>query len=91
MLSLWLGYAVSISWGHQSIQDWTDADSDCQDARQEVLVAESHGAVSFQTDRGCKVSSGQWLAPYTGTVVTDPSKLDVDHMVPLGNAHASSA
>ena len=70
---------------------WTDADSDCQDARQEVLVAESRRAVSFKTERKCRVTSGQWLAPYTNTVVTDPSKLDVDHMVPLGNAHASGA
>ena len=37
------------------------------------------------------MTSGHWLAPYTNTVVTDPSKLDVDHMVPLGNAHASGA
>ena len=70
---------------------WTDADSDCQDARQEVLVAESQTIVSYQTDRQCRVSTGQWLAPYTGTVVTDPGKLDVDHMVPLGNAHLSGA
>ena len=37
------------------------------------------------------MTSGEWLAPYTGTVVTDPGKLDIDHMVPLGNAHASGA
>ena len=70
---------------------WVDADRDCQDARQEVLVAESRSTVSYSTDRGCRVSAGQWLAPYTGTVVTDPSTLDVDHMVPLGNAHDSGA
>ena len=66
-------------------------DGDCQDARQEVLIAESRENVSFRTNRGCKVSIGQWLAPYTSTVVTDPGKLDVDHMVPLGNAHDSGA
>ena len=70
---------------------WTDADGDCQDARQEVLVAESLATPSFKTDRRCRVTSGQWLAPYTGTVVTDPGKLDIDHMVPLGNAHRSGA
>ncbi len=70
---------------------WTDADGDCQDARQEVLVAESRIGPDFRTERKCRVTSGEWLAPYTGTVVTDPGKLDIDHMVPLGNAHASGA
>ena len=37
------------------------------------------------------MTSGEWLAPYTGIVVTDPCKLDIAHMVPLGNAHASGA
>ena len=37
------------------------------------------------------MTSGQWLAPYSNTVVTDPGKLDMDHMVPLANAHASGA
>ena len=69
---------------------WTDADGDCQDARNEVLVAESRATLSYRTDRQCRVAAGEWLAPYTGTVVADPSKLDVDHMVPL-NAHASGA
>ena len=70
---------------------WADADRDCQDARQEVLVAESRSAPGFRTDRKCRVTSGEWLAPYTAAVVTDPGKLDVDHMVPLGNAHVSGA
>ena len=70
---------------------WTDADRDCQDARNEVLIEESLSAVTFRADAGCRVATGQWLAPYTNTVVTDPGKLDVDHMVPLGNAHQSGA
>ena len=75
----------------QDWKHWTDADGDCQDARNEVLVAESKTAVDYRTDRQCRVSAGEWLAPYTNTVVNDPGKLDVDHMVPLGNAHSSGA
>ena len=73
-------------WNH-----WTASDDDCQDASQEVLVAESRSTVSYRTDRGCRVAAGQWLAPYTSPVVTDPSKLDVNRMVPLDNAHDSRA
>ena len=70
---------------------WTDANRDCQDARQEVLIAESLTAVTYRTGDQCRVVAGQWLALYSNTIVTEPGKLDVDHMVPLGNAHDSGA
>ena len=37
------------------------------------------------------MTTGQRLAPYTGTVATDPGKVDIDPMMPLGNAHPSGA
>ena len=57
-------------------KQWTDADRDCQDARNEVLIAESRTAVAYRTDRKCRVAAGEWLAPYTNTIVTDPSRLE---------------
>lgn len=70
---------------------WRDRDDDCQDARQETLIAESTIPVTFETDKQCRVATGLWTGPYTGRTVEDPGKLDIDHMVPLANAHRSGA
>ena len=35
--------------------------------------------------------SGSWNDPYSGRTITDASKLDIDHMVPLKEAHESGA
>jgi hypothetical protein len=67
---------------------WEDADRDCQDTRQEVLIAESLDPVQLD-ERGCKVLSGRWIGPYTGKEFTDPGLLDIDHVVPLLEAHLS--
>jgi hypothetical protein len=65
---------------------WIDEDGDCHNTRAEVLLDESLSTVVVD---GCRVVLGQWLALYTGTVLTDAGSLDVDHMVPLANAHSS--
>ena len=74
------------TWKH-----WTDDDRDCQNARHEVLAAESLITPTFRTDKHCIVEAGQWLTPYSVITVTDPGDLDIDHMVPLRNAHDSGA
>ncbi|MEO2157330.1 MAG: DUF1524 domain-containing protein, partial [Acidimicrobiales bacterium] len=67
---------------------WSDDDGDCLNTRHEVLMAEAT-ASPFLRDDGCLVTGGRWLAAFTGTVVEDPRSLDVDHFVPLANAHRS--
>ena len=70
---------------------WIDADGDCQNTRHEVLIEESRIPVTFKTSRQCFVISGEWHDPYTGRVFTNPSLLDVDHVVPLKEAFISGA
>lgn len=68
---------------------WIDEDRDCQNARHEVLIHESLKDVTFKDDRNCQVALGHWYDPFTDDTLTDATKLDVDHMVPLKNAHDS--
>lgn len=71
---------------------WIDEDGDCQDTRQEVLIRDaSNNKVTFQDEQRCKVTQGTWPDPYTGKTFRDPKALDVDHVVPLKNAHESGA
>ncbi len=68
---------------------WIDADHDCQDTRTEALVAASEIPVTFVDGDRCEVARGRWRCPYTDAVITDPRELDVDHLVPLAEAHRS--
>ncbi len=57
--------------------------------RNEVLIAEATEAPAVAA--GCKLSGGEWLSYYDGQEVDDPSKIDIDHMVPLAEAWDSGA
>ena len=40
---------------------------------------------------GCKVLAGRWIDSYTGTAYEDPTKVSIDHLVPLKQAWVSGA
>jgi hypothetical protein len=67
---------------------WIDQDGDCQDTREEVLIEESLIAPALDA-RGCRVVAGRWRDEYTGAVYTNPNDVEIDHRVPLANAHRS--
>ena len=45
--------------------------------------------VTFQSERKCRVETGRWYGAFTGIYVEAPGDLDIDHLVPLKNAHDS--
>jgi hypothetical protein len=68
---------------------WVDLDGDGQDTRQEILVRDSHLPVALDQDG--RVEAGLWVCPYTGRVTRQPSDLDIDHLVALGEIDAAGA
>lgn len=68
---------------------WIDADKDGCNTRYEVLIAEA--IVKPKVGAGCYLTGGKWRSPYDGKVFTNPTGLDIDHMVPLAEAWRSGA
>jgi hypothetical protein len=66
---------------------WVDTDNDCQNTRAEILIRDSVRPVKFKRNKGCNVTWGEWLCPYTGKTFTKASDVDIDHIAPLSHAH----
>ena len=79
--------STCIAYKRDLYKHWIDADGDCQDTRQEVLNAENK---LMQSD-SCRILKGKWIDPYTGKTYESASDLDIDHQVPLAEAHRSGA
>lgn len=78
----------SDTYDRDAFNHWTSKNTTGCDTRYAVLVEES---ISKAVTSGCTVVSGEWLSVYDGQKVTDPKKLDIDHMVPLKEAWESGA
>ncbi|KLI16413.1 HNH endonuclease family protein [Brachyspira hyodysenteriae] len=68
--------------------DWADEDNDGLNTRHEVLARESLVKPVISNNR---VISGKWYDKFTGKYFTNAKDLDIDHLVPLKNAHISGA
>lgn len=58
--------------------------------RHEVLISESLVPATW-TKSTCGSMTGSWYSYYDGVTTTNPSTFDIDHMVPLAEAHDSGA
>lgn len=71
----------------------------CWTVREQVLVRDANpgsltlldqfGNTTTDHSKACEVAGGVWVDPYTKATFTNPSDLDIDHVVPLGNAASS--
>lgn len=74
---------------------WQSAGSSCWNVREEVLFLQAESIILLDKDsnvtenkgNACSIQSGVWVDPYSGATFTDPSKLDIDHVIPLSYAN----
>lgn len=79
-------------YSREAFSHWIDEDGDCLNTRHELLLELSTGPVTM-SENGCRVVRGRWNDPYSGDVLFDSSKMDIDHLVPLAWAwkHGASS
>lgn len=77
------------TYDRDAFRHWVDADGDGCDTRSEVLIEES--SVATSRTGTCTIAAGRWVSDHDGVVFTDPSGMDIDHMVPLKEAWISGA
>lgn len=82
-------------WDH-----WVNVRS-CWTVREQVLARDAepgslrmldeNSRPTSDVDQACAIEQGKWVDPYSGKTFTNPSDLDVDHMIPLAWAHDNGA
>lgn len=66
---------------------WITITGSCN-TREQVLKRDGSNVV---VNSSCYPTSGSWYSPYDGATWTNPSDVDIDHMVPLAEAWSSGA
>lgn len=66
---------------------WLDLDGDHCDTRERALLDSSE--IPAGVAPNCEVTAGRWTSAYDGLVITDPARIDLDHVVPLAVAYRS--
>ena len=78
------GYARAL------FEHWRDIDGDGCNSREQVLKRDSVTLPQVDPYK-CKVIAGDWLSPYDGAKWSDPTDVDIDHVVALKEAWDSGA
>ena len=94
--SLQVANASGVAYDRGEWHHWDDI-TPCWNVREEVLYRDAVKDASLtlldknknRTEdkaKACYVAGGTWNDPYTGQVFSNPSDLDIDHMIPLNYA-----
>jgi hypothetical protein len=76
------------SYDRELFGDWRTVDG-CT-TRERVLIEESLSPPQVDPF-GCKVIAGDWVSVYDGAETSDPTDLEIDHLVPVREAWVSGA
>ena len=90
------GFSESVSYDRYTWHHW-DNITPCWTVREEVLyrdavkddtltILDANKVRTYDKAKACYITGGTWNDPYTGQVFTNPSDLDIDHVVALGYA-----
>lgn len=87
--------ASDVDYERDEWKHWNSVTS-CWDVREEVLYRDAAPGSVVLLDKNknetgskanaCSIKSGSWVDVYSGKSFSDPSKLDIDHMIPLSYA-----
>lgn len=80
-------WAPMTGYSRDRFEHWASQGHGCN-TRDVVLQRDGTG-VTVGDD--CDITAGTWVSSYDGTTFTDPSDLDIDHVVPLANAWRTGA
>lgn len=83
-----------VDYNRKEWRHWISAGSSCWNTREEVLFRDAQENSLLMLDKSkketkekeeaCYVIGGEWIDPYSRDVITDPKKIDIDHVIPLG-------
>lgn len=76
-----IGDEQAVDYERSEWRHWTGTPCD---TRESALAAQGQNVTKDPST--CKVISGTWIDPYSGSTFTNAGELDLDHVIPLGYA-----
>lgn len=80
---------ANVTYDRSRFAEGLDADGDGCVTQQEVLQVETRATITYGS--GCTIVAGNWFSYFDAQTWTNPSDLEMDHLVPLKEAWASGA